>query len=185
MVRLIFPTRIQTARLFLEPLKYEDAAEIFYTYASKAEATTFVSWPRHKRIEDTYAFLQYAHQARELHRDYSFAIRTRSQSRLVGSIGILNFNGEIQFGYIISPTQWNRGYATEVCQTMLQLLRQQPGVKRIFTYVAPENKASIKVLTKSGLVEEILLREHLVFPNRSAIPGDCYRFSLPLTRSPQ
>jgi [ribosomal protein S5]-alanine N-acetyltransferase len=185
MVRLFFPARILTERLFLEALKYEDAAEIFYTYASKEEATKFVSWPRHKRIEDTNSFLQYAHQARELHRDYSFAIRTRAQNRLVGSIGLLNFEGDIQFGYILSPTQWNRGYATEACKAILQLVRQQPGVKRIFTYVAPDNVASIKVLVKSGLVEELLLREHLVFPNRSAVPGDCYRFFLPLTGSPQ
>lgn len=185
MVRLFFPARILTARLFLEPLKYEDAAEIFYTYASKEEATKFVSWPRHKSIEDTYNFLHYAKDARAQHRDYSFAIRTRAHTRLVGSIGILNFNGEIQFGYILSPTQWNQGYATEVCKTMLQLIRQQPGVKRIFTYVSPDNVASIKVLAKSGLVQELLLRQHLIFPNQSAIPGDCYRFFLPLTPSPQ
>lgn len=185
MVRLAFPEKIFTARLYLEPLKYEDAAEIFYGYASKPEATQFVSWPRHKSIDDTYSFLRYAVAARKKNRDYSFAIRSRSSHRLIGSIGVLNSDGQIQFGYVLSPTQWNKGYATEACKAILSIVLQQPGVKRIFTFVAPENTASISVLKKSGLIEDALLRQHLVFPNRSPMPDDCLRFLLPLPGSPQ
>ena len=180
MVHLDFPDKIFTPRLYLEPLKYEDAEEIFYTYASKPEATRFVSWPTHKTISDTNSFILYARTARQQHKDYSFAIRTLRENRLVGSIGVMNFDGEIQFGYIISPTQWNKGYATEVCKAILKYVKSQSGVKRVFTYVAPENIASIRVLNKCGLIEEARLSRHMIFPNVSPEPGDCFLFFLPL-----
>jgi ribosomal-protein-alanine N-acetyltransferase len=180
MVTLFFPEKIQTKRLYLLPLKYEDAADIFYTYASKPDVTKFVSWPTHKSIEETNAFLEYATIARALHRDYSFAIRTLRDNRLIGSIGVMNFDGDIQFGYVFSPTHWNKGYATEACTAILQILKGQTGIKKIYTYVAPENAASARVLQKCGLIEEGLLRSHIVFPNISNEPADCRSFYLPL-----
>jgi [ribosomal protein S5]-alanine N-acetyltransferase len=181
MVRLAFPEKIFTPRVYLEPLKYEDAEEIFYTYASKPEATRFVSWPTHQSVSDTNAFLSYAQTARRQHKDYSFAIRTLKENRLIGSIGVMNFDGEIQFGYILSPTQWNKGYATEVCKAILKFLKNQSGVKRIFTFVAPANVPSIRVLNKCGLIEEALLTKHMIFPNVSMEPADCLLFVLPLS----
>jgi [ribosomal protein S5]-alanine N-acetyltransferase len=179
MVHLVFSEKIFTPRLYLEPLKYEDAEEIFYTYASKPEATKFVSWPTHKTVSDTNAFLLYARTARQQHKDYSFGIRTLKENRLIGSIGVMNFDGEIQFGYILSPTQWNKGYATEACKVILQFLKNQSGIKRIFTFVAPANVSSIRVLNKCGLIEEALLAKHMIFPNVSREPADCLLFVLP------
>ena len=180
MIRLRFPDQILTPRLTLAPLKYEDASEIFYAYASKPQATRFVSWPTHKSIEDTYSFLQYARSAWAADLDYSFAIRKRSDYRLVGSIGVMNFDGTVQFGYILSPTQWNKGYATEACRAVLNILTHLNQVKRIYTFVAPENQASVSVLMKCGLLEEALLKNHMVFPNISDHPRDCFSFYLPL-----
>jgi hypothetical protein len=42
-MKLPVPHLITTPRLELQRLKYEDADEIFYTYASKPEVTRFVS----------------------------------------------------------------------------------------------------------------------------------------------
>ena len=48
MSRLSLPAIIRTERLLLQRLRYEDAEEIFYAYASKPEATRYVSWPTHR-----------------------------------------------------------------------------------------------------------------------------------------
>ena len=63
MVNLMLPEHLSTERLFLQRLRYEDAEEIFYTYASKPLATRFVSWPTHEKVADTNAFLTYANHA--------------------------------------------------------------------------------------------------------------------------
>lgn len=171
--------QIETKRLILQRVRYEDAEEIFYAYASKAEATKYVSWPTHTLIKDTRDYVTYAIKAWNLGIDYSFALRLRETNQLIGTFGVLNDQGKLQFGYIFTPTQWRKGYATEVCQAMMPLLRMQNGVFRIGTFVDAENIASAKVLQKSGLVEEARLTNWFRFVNQNNAAKDCILFKLP------
>ncbi len=179
MVQLNLPEKISTDRLVLQRLRYEDAEEIFYTYASKPEATQYVSWATHQTLDDTRSFLKYVHHAWGIGTDYSFSIRLKETNRLIGSFGIMNEGGKLQFGYILSPTQWGQGYATEVCRHMMQMLKGLEGVTRIQTFVDVENAASAKVLLKSGLVEEAILKNFFVFVNQGSAMKDCILFKLP------
>ena len=178
-MRLAIPEKIETDRLFLQPLRYEDAEEIFYVYASKPEATRYVSWPTHQTIEDTRSFLKLIKSGRENGTDYSFGIRLKGSRRLIGSFGIMNDQGKIQFGYVLGPVHWGNGYATEVCRVMMTVLAGVPGVFRIGTFVDTENVASAKVLLKSGLVEEAHLPAWLRFVNQDNQPKDCTFYRLP------
>jgi [ribosomal protein S5]-alanine N-acetyltransferase len=182
MIHLHLPEKITTDRLSLQRLRYEDAEEIFYCYASKPEATRFMAWPTHQSVTDTRGFLRYAVSAWFEGMDYSFGIRIKDSNRMIGSFGVINENGKIQFGYILSPTQWGNGYATEACRQMMALLLLEKDVYRIGTYVDLENTASIKVLEKSGLVEEARLKKWMRFPNQHGEPKDCALYSLPMER---
>ncbi len=82
----------------------------------------------HKIRFDTRAFLRYAVAAWHEGMDYSFAIRLKSSNRMIGSFGVINENGKLQFGYILTPTHWGSGYATEACRTMMHLLVQEKRV---------------------------------------------------------
>lgn len=175
---LDIPEIIETERLILQRLKYEDAEEIFYTYASKPEATRFVSWPTHESIRDTRNFLNYAVSAWRSGADFSFGARLKKDGRLIGSIGIIDDDGKVQFGYILSPTQWNQGYATEMCKAVIAILKQQSFVHRVWTLVDAENVASARVLQKSGLVEEARLQKWYRFVNQGNRPKDCIIFRL-------
>ncbi|HEX6225426.1 MAG TPA: GNAT family N-acetyltransferase [Chryseolinea sp.] len=179
MVKLDLPTQIFTPRLILQKLRYEEAEEIFYSYASKPEATRFMSWPTHQSLGDTRAFLQYAANGWAAGTDYSYSIRS-GNGRFVGNFGIINENGKLQFGYIFSPTQWGRGYATEVCTSMMSILRKLDGVLSIQTFTDAENIASAKVLLKSGLLQEGTLSNWFRFINQNNRAKDCLQFRLPL-----
>lgn len=170
---LQLPERIVTDRLQLQRLRYEDAEEIFYSYASKPEATRYVSWPTHGSIKDTRSFLEYASSAWNKGLDYSYAIRLHNTLQLIGSYGVINEYGKIQFGYILSPNYWNMGYATEACMAVTALLKKQPAVFRIGTYVDCENVASSKVLEKCGYTLEATLKNWMRFPNQDNKPKDC------------
>ncbi len=178
MMHLLLPEQIETARLTLERLRYEDAEEMFYAYASKTEATKYMSWPTHQRISDTRNYLKFAIQGWTFGIDYSYGVRLKETNQLIGSFGVLNDQGKLQFGYILSPTQWGRGYATEVCKAMLPLLKMQLGVFRIGTFVDAENVASAHVLQKSGLVEEARLEKWFRFVNQNNEAKDCILFKL-------
>ena len=178
MMHLLLPEYIETKRLTLQRLRYEDAEEIFYTYASKPEATKYVSWPTHQRLTDTRDYLKYAIQGWDFGIDYSFGIRLKETNQLIGTFGVLNEQGKLQFGYILSPTQWGNGYATEVCKTMMPLLQSQLGVFRIGTFVDAENVVSATVLQKSGLIEEARLSMWFRFINQNNEAKDCILFRL-------
>ncbi|MBX2963457.1 MAG: GNAT family N-acetyltransferase [Cyclobacteriaceae bacterium] len=180
MQHLSIPEVLTAERIILQRLRYEDAEEMFFAYASKEEATRFVSWPTHRSVKDTRQFLLYAIPAWSKGHDYTFSIRLKDSYRLIGSFGIINDRGKIQFGYIISPTQWGRGYATEACNTVLPVLRAMPEVYRIGTFVDADNVASIRVLQKCGLVEEARLPGWFRFVNQNNQPKDCILFKIPL-----
>jgi len=179
MIRLDLPEYFETDRLILQRLKYEDAEEIFYAYASKPEVTRYVAWPTHQSIEDTRNFVNYAVGAWNAGVDYSFSIRLKSDNKLIGSFGVINDNGKIQFGYFLSPNYWHNGYTTEACVQMMQLLRSQKNIYRIGTFVDVENVSSIRVLQKSGLIEEARLSKWFSFPNQNNLAKDCALFVLP------
>ncbi len=179
MLQLNLPEKLSTERLVLQRLRYEDAEEIFYSYASKPQATRFVSWPTHQSLDDTRSFLSYVISAWSVGKDYSFSVRLKESNRLIGSFGIMNDEGKIQFGYTLSPTQWGNGYATEVCTCMMKLLKKTESVIRVQTFVDVDNVASAKVLFKSGLVEEAHLVGYFKFVNQGNEAKDCILFKLP------
>ena len=179
-MKLAIPAQIETDRLALARLKYEEAEEIFYTYASKPEATKYMSWPTHTDLKDTRAFLNYAVSGWNAGTDYSFGIRLKQFNRFIGSCGLLNDQGKVQFGYILSPTHWGQGYGTELCRGLMDMVRSLPEVYRVSTFVDVENVASVRVLQKSGLLEEARLEKWFKFVNQDNLPKDCFLFKLPL-----
>ena len=168
---------METERLFLQRLKYEDAEEIFYAYASKPQATEFLSWPTHQSIDETRTFLKHAVESWDYGADYSYSIRLKN-GVLIGSIGIINDDGKVQLGYVISPNHWRNGYTTEACIRILSVLKNFRALYRIGTFVDADNKASIGVLRKCGMVEEAHLPKWFRFINQNNKPKDCilYRF---------
>lgn len=175
MIRLSMPSRIETERLFLHRLRYEDAEEIFYAYASKPEATRYLSWATHQSVDDTRLFLRYAVESWNYGTDFSYAIRLKN-GILIGSIGVLHDNGKVQLGYVISPSYWKKGYTTEACKRILSILAAMRVLYRIGTFVDADNKASIRVLQKCGMVEEARLPKWFRFINQANEPKDCILF---------
>jgi ribosomal-protein-alanine N-acetyltransferase len=179
MIRLNIPERVETQRLVLQRLRYEDAEEIFYSYATKPEATRYLSWKTHESIEDTRAFLRYAVEGWTWGTDYSFSIRMKGTNLFIGSFGVINDKGKLQFGYVISPSRWGQGFATEAVKAMMDILRELDNVFRIGTFVDAENIASQKVLRRAGLVPEAILVRWYRFVNQDNRPKDCILFRLP------
>ena len=133
-----------------------------------------------RTIEDSRSFLQYAVSGWNSGKDYSFGIRLKHPNRFIGSCGMIHDEGKIQFGYVLSPTHWGKGYATEVCRKLMGTLRELPEIYRVNTFVDAENTASAKVLLKAGLIEEARLEKWFRFVNQDNQPKDCLLFRLPL-----
>ena len=179
MSQLNLPQRIETDRLLLQRLRYEDAEEIFYSYASKVEVTRYLTWPTHQSVQETRRFLDYVIAAWEKGIDYSYSIRLKDSGIMIGSFGIMNDQGKVSFGYCLSPNYWSKGCATEACIAVMGVLKTLPGIYRIWTVVDVDNVGSSKVLLKSGLVLEARLANWFKFINQDNQPKDCFIYYLP------
>ena len=56
----------------------------------------------------------------------------------------------IELGYVIYPTYWNQGYATEMLTALIQRLFEM-GFEEVLTGAFEENAASQRVMQKSGM----------------------------------
>jgi ribosomal-protein-alanine N-acetyltransferase len=62
-------------------------------------------------------------------------------------------DAEIEIGYFLKRAAWGRGYATEVCERLLQFAFQEVSLKEVVASIDEDNVASRKVLEKSGLLD--------------------------------
>lgn len=68
-------------------------------------------------------------------------------------------------------SEWGKGYATEACRAMVAL-GQSLGFARIDARCHAAHEASARVLEKSGMTLEGVLRRYDMFPNLGAEPQD-------------
>jgi [ribosomal protein S5]-alanine N-acetyltransferase len=161
---LAAPLRIATARLVLRRLTADDAEAIF-TYAGDSEATRYMSWPKHRSLDDTRRFIEFA-LAHWEHQGIGAYLIERD-GVVVGSTGLDPDGRERALtGYILARHAWGCGYATEACHAMMQLGRSL-GFLRIGAQCHVDHLASARVLEKSGMRFEGILQRQIVLPNLS------------------
>jgi ribosomal-protein-alanine N-acetyltransferase len=86
----------------------------------------------------------------------AWTIVLASERRVVGWGGLNRDPKAPQWGievaYFIDPAYWRRGLATELVEDSLAHAFADLGLREVGAFVRPENHASIRVLTKAGLV---------------------------------
>ena len=79
----------------------------------------------------------------------------REESRLIGFAGLLPCESvgseTYELGFVLSPTYWGKGYATEIGLAQVELAHVL-GLKEVYALVNPENNASKAVLKKLEMV---------------------------------
>jgi len=63
-------------------------------------------------------------------------------------------DGTVEIGYSVLPQFQGRGYATEMVRSLTEWAFRQPGVDTIIAQTAATNMASLRVLEKTGFVED-------------------------------
>jgi ribosomal-protein-alanine N-acetyltransferase len=145
-----------------------DAAAIFAAYASDAEVTRFLGWPRHRSVHDTRDFLRFSAREWERWPAGPYVILLRTDRRLIGSTGLgFQSRDAAVTGYVLACAEWGQGYATEALAAMVDLARAI-GVTRLFALCHPDHGPSQHVLEKCGFVLEPAASRPVGFPNLPA-----------------
>jgi RimJ/RimL family protein N-acetyltransferase len=117
--------------------------------------------------EDAANFITSSHRDFESHKAVNFAIQYKNNpeglSRLVGTISLKNVDFDKKkatVGYWIGELYWGNGIATESLALVITYAFSVLGLEEICAYVFSENKASIRVLEKNGMIKKAELNEY-------------------------
>lgn len=85
------------------------------------------------------------------------------QGKIIGGCSLMDINHQhnnAAIGYWLSPKYWGQGIMTEVVKQVTTFGFQKAGLKRVYAYIFPKNKASARVLEKAGFQYEGRLVKH-------------------------
>lgn len=159
------PHQLRTPRLLLRVPEDTDAEAIFARYASDEEVTRFVSWPRHRSLGDTRAFLSFSTEAWERWPCGPLLICKNPGGALLGTTGIhFETPYRASTGFVLARDAWGQGYASEALEALV-ILAPRLGVRRLYALCHAQHEAAARVLEKGGFTLEGTLRQHQGYPN--------------------
>jgi RimJ/RimL family protein N-acetyltransferase len=152
---------IRTARLVLRDFVEADWRAV-HEYASDVEVVKNMIWgPNTEAQTKEFLAATVAGQSRKPREQFGLAIEF--EGRVVGGCRIEMQDAakrEADLGYVMNRRYWGRGIATEAARGLLAFGLGELKLHRVWATCDPENAGSIRVLEKSGMQREGLMREH-------------------------
>jgi [ribosomal protein S5]-alanine N-acetyltransferase len=177
MPMVALPEHWHLRRLELRPPRIDDAEAIFAGWAADAEVTRYLTWRPSRHVDETRQFLQLCLDDWRGSVRRVWVITQLEHSKPIGMIDIRLQGQRANLGYVLARHAWGRGYMTEAVQNLTQTTLHEAGVVRVDAVCDVDNVASARVLEKSGLLREGLLRKYLLHPNVSNEPRDVYIYA--------
>lgn len=154
---------IETPRLLLRRFTIDDAQAMFLNWANDPQVTRYLTWPAHKSVTVTESVICGWLAEYEKPERYSWCMEWKETGEPIGSIGAVNLNeraGWVEIGYCMSRRLWGRGIMTEALVAVEDYLFARVGCNRIEALHDVQNPASGRVMQKSGMIQEGILREY-------------------------
>ena len=162
----LFP-QIYTERLNLREIKPNDAESI-YKILSNPEVIKYDTFELFTNIKQAEDLIKWFNEQYEQKRAIFWGISLKSNSKIIGfckcEIEIPKVRADL--GYDLNREYWNIGIMTETLKTIIDFTFCNLDINRIEATVSIENKASIRILDKSGFAREGVLRERSYWGDR-------------------
>lgn len=152
---------IETGRLALRKLTVEDTGSCCANWASDALVYRFIS-DTPKTAAEMRRYLESVEEAYSAEEIYYWGIVERSSGTVIGEIfvdDISRSNEWCEVDYKIGPAFWGKGYVTEALSAVMDYLLHQAGFHRVQAKCRSDNPASERVMQKSGMRKEGILRD--------------------------
>ena len=154
---------LDTPRLLLRQVMLDDAPD-YFEFSSDPEVTRFIAQPTHLSIEETRERIAYMAEPEMIavHRQWGMVLK--ETGKLIGACGLFvesDKHSRAGLGYSLNRAYWNRGYTTEAVRAMIDYGFGQLGYNRIEAMCFLDNPASARVMEKSGMKYEGILREYM------------------------
>lgn len=148
--------RLETRRLWLRWPRMADASAILRQAGEKAVAEMTASIPHPYPVDAVEPFIFAMRKGNALGEHLVLAVTPRSRpNELIGMIGAHRQATGVPFiGYWLGTQHWNKGYATEAVQALIDSLFTLVEMPAIEADTRVINPASRRVLEKSGFRAE-------------------------------
>lgn len=162
-----FPV-LTTERLILRRLDVKDDNEILTLRSDERILKHLLITPC-KNTNEATLFIEKINGSIDANVSVYWGITQKNEDRLIGTICIWqiseeNFRAEI--GYVLHPDFQGKGLMSETLDIVVHYAFYVMGLHSLEAQVAPENKASIKLLQKKGFVREAHFKENIFFKDK-------------------
>lgn len=144
---------------YLRDIKLTDTEDI-HNYASLDAVSKFQGWGPNT-LKDTEDHVKFVLKREATH--YHKVIVDEQSGKVIGAIEMTidksNESGEI--GYILHPDFWGKGIMTKTVGQIIDYGFNQLNLNRIWATTDTENIGSEKVMQKTGMIKEGLLRQDI------------------------
>ncbi|NIK76441.1 RimJ/RimL family protein N-acetyltransferase [Paenibacillus castaneae] len=159
---------ITTKRLLLRLFQTSDASEVTRLCDNYNIYKNTLYLPYPYSIEDALPWIENHLDNFNNNRSFEFAITDKATGNLYGAIALTNNqkfnNGEI--AYWIGEEYWGSGYATEAGEAILEFAFLEKQYHKVYARHFMSNPASGRVIKKIGMVQEGILRDHVMKENQ-------------------
>ncbi|WP_271605643.1 GNAT family N-acetyltransferase [Bradyrhizobium sp. CCBAU 11434] len=139
-----------TRRLRLRTPQIDDADAIQSIVADPRVALTTASIPHPYPEGGAKGFVLHVRGVASRERR-NLVMTLRESDELIGMVGYQTKELEAELAYMVSPTHWGLGYASEACKEIVAHIFNATEAKAVIARAMTENKASEAVLSKAGL----------------------------------
>jgi ribosomal-protein-alanine N-acetyltransferase len=142
---------ITTSRLRLRPITENDLDFVFKLF-SRTETNLYSEYPDLETMKDAEKMYErYLKPGSET--NFRLVIELSETGESIGTIGFYNYTNlhmRAEMGYDLLKEYWRQGYMSEAVRGMINYGFDQLGLIRIEATVDPENKATVRVLERTG-----------------------------------
>lgn len=154
---------LATERLTLRRFEIEDAANMYYNWASDPQVTKYLTWQPHRSVEETEEILGQWVSAYGKEDFYRWAIELNETEQPIGVIGAekIDDNAQcVEISWCLGRKYWNQGYTSEALAEVMRFFFEEVGANRVWGAHDVANVNSGKVMEKCGMLCEGTLRQH-------------------------
>jgi ribosomal-protein-alanine N-acetyltransferase len=145
---------LETERLVLRRLEPDDLPALHALYRDPVVRRYFPDGTR--TLEETREELEWFLGGHPRHPELGlWATVERATGAFLGRCGLLPWTidgaPEVEVAYLIDPTRWGEGFATEAARAIVRHAHEALGLGRLIGLIDPANAASVRVAEKVGM----------------------------------
>ncbi len=155
---------IVTDRLILRRICKRDIDDI-YEYSKNPLTSKYLLWYPHSSISETCTYFSIINYKYKKGLFYDWGIEDKESRKMVGTCGFTRINtpdNNAEIGYVLNPSFWGHGLASEAVKRVLEFGFDFLGFARIEARYIVGNAESVRVMEKCHMQHEGILK-HAVY----------------------